>query len=110
MAYFLVGLRLPRPPRHLRRVYTVVEHLRPWSMVEVFLLGVLVACIKLIDLVHIEIGVAFYALGLLLLTMIAAEAALDDQAVWEEMERRGVPQAGIEHAAVALMAAEAGAI
>ena len=110
MAYVLIGLRLARPPRHIRRVFAIVERLRPWSMIEVFLLGVLVAYTKLIDLVHIEIGVALYALGLLLLTMIAAEAVLDDQAVWEEMERRGVPHAGIDHAAMALTAAEAGAV
>jgi len=35
--------------------------------------------------------VALYALGALLLTMIAADVLLDAQAVWEEMERRGLP-------------------
>jgi paraquat-inducible protein A len=101
MIYVLVGLRLPRPPRHVRRVFAMVEHLRPWSMVEVYLLGVAVAYTKLIDLVHIDLGVALYALFLLMLTMIAAEAVLDRQAVWEEMERRGVPRAPIDHAASA---------
>jgi paraquat-inducible protein A len=110
MAYVLIGLRLPSPPRHLRRVFAVVEHLRPWSMIEVFLLGVMVAYTKLIDLVHIEIGLALYALGLLVFTMIAAEAVLDRQSVWEEMERRGVPRARIDHAAAALAAPGAGAV
>ena len=110
MAYVLVGLRLPRSPRHIRRVYAWVEHLRPWSMVEVFLLGLLVAYTKLVDLVHIELGVALYAMGLLMLTMIAAEAVLDRQAVWEEMERRGVPHGDIDHAATALSAPDAGAL
>lgn len=110
MAYVLIGLRLPRPPRHIRRVYALVEHLRPWSMVEVFLLGVLVAYTKLIDLVHIEIGVALYAMALLMLTMIAAEAVLDRQAVWEEMERRGVPHGDIDHAATALASPAEGAL
>ncbi len=110
MVYVLVGLRLPRPPRHVRRVYALVEHLRPWSMVEVFLLGVLVAYTKLIDLVHIEIGVALYAMALLMLTMIAAEAVLDRQAVWDEMERRGVPHGDIDHAATALSGPANGAL
>jgi len=110
MAYVLIGLRLRRPPRHVRRVFAMVERLRPWSMIEVFLLGVLVAYTKLIDLAHIEIGVALYALGLLMLTMIAAQAVLDPQAVWEEMERRGVPDATLDHAAVALAAPGAGAV
>jgi paraquat-inducible protein A len=110
MAYVLGGLRLRRPPRHIRRVFALVEHLRPWSMIEVYLLGVAVAYTKLVDLVHIEIGAALYALGLLMLTMIAAEAALDRQAVWEEMERRGVPRAPINHAATALARPEDGAV
>ncbi|MBR0651636.1 paraquat-inducible protein A [Roseomonas terrae] len=110
MAYVLIGLRLPRPPRHVRRVYAWVEHLRPWSMVEVFLLGVLVAYTKLIDLVHIELGVALYAMALLMLTMIAAEAVLDRQAVWDEMERRGVPHGDIDHVATALRAPTGGAV
>lgn len=110
MCYVLLGLRLRRPPRHVRRVYAFVEHLRPWSMVEVFLLGVAVAYTKLIDLVHIELGLALYALALLMLTMIAAEAVLDRQAVWEEMERRGVPRDEIDHAAAALARREDGAV
>jgi len=110
MAYVLVGLRLARPPRHLRRVFAWVEHLRPWSMIEVYLLGVAVAYTKLIDLVHIDLGVALYALGLLMLTMIAADAALDRQVVWEEMERRGVPLRPIDHAATALARPEHGAV
>lgn len=110
MVYVLIGLRLRRPPRHIRSVFAFVEHLRPWSMVEVFLLGVFVAYTKLVDLVHIDVGLALYALGLLMLTMIAAEAVLDRQAVWEEMERRGVPHGRIDHAAVALATPAEGAV
>jgi paraquat-inducible protein A len=110
MAYVLGGLRLPRPPRHIRRVFALVEHLRPWSMIEVFLLGVFIAYTKLIELVHIEIGVALYALAVLMLAMIAAEAVLDRQSVWEEMERRGVPRDEIDHAAIAATAPGEGAV
>lgn len=90
MLYVLTGLRLPHPPRHIRTVFAWVEHLRPWSMIEVYLLGVFVAYVKLRAIVFIEIGTALYALGALLLTMIIADALLDAQAVWEEMERRGI--------------------
>jgi paraquat-inducible protein A len=98
--YILIGLGLRRPPRHLRRLFAWLEHLRPWSMVEVYLLGVFVAYVKLVDLVHIEIGPALYALGALMLTMVVADAVLDRQTVWEGMERRGSPDTGVDHAAV----------
>ena len=110
MTYVLAGLRMARPPRHIRRVYAWVEHLRPWSMIEVYLLGVFVAYTKLIDLVHIELGVALYALGILMFTMIAADAVLDRQVVWEEMERRGVPRDPLDHAALALVHTRDGAV
>ena len=92
MVYVLAGLRLRRPPRHLRWIFGWIEYLRPWSMIEVYLLGVFVAYVKLAGMVHIDIGVALYALGILMLTTVAADAVLDRQAVWEEMERRGIPE------------------
>jgi paraquat-inducible protein A len=110
MSYVLIGLRLANPPRHVRRVYAMVEHLRPWSMIEVYLLGIAVAYTKLVDLVHIDLGVALYALGLLMLTMVAADAMLDRQAVWDEMERRGVPPEPIDHRAAALATPAHGAV
>jgi paraquat-inducible protein A len=89
-AYVLIGLRLQRPPHHLRTVFAWIERLRPWAMVEVYLLGVFVAYVKLVDLVHIDIGVAIYALVALMVATVAADAMLDRHFVWEEMERRGV--------------------
>jgi paraquat-inducible protein A len=88
--YVLLGLRMHNPPRHLRAVYGMLTHLRPWSMIEVYLLGVFVAYTKLGALVTIDIGPAMYALGALLLTMIAADALVDPQAVWEAMDSRGL--------------------
>jgi paraquat-inducible protein A len=88
MTYVLAGLQLRRPWWHLRQVFAWIEWLRPWSMVEVYLLGVFVAYVKLIDLVHIELGPALYALGALMLAMVAADAVLDRQAVWEALDRQ----------------------
>ncbi len=88
--YVLAGVRMANPPRHLRAVYANLMHLRPWSMIEVYLLGVFVAYTKLGALVQIEIGPALYALGALLLVMVAADVLVDPQAVWEAMDSRGL--------------------
>jgi paraquat-inducible protein A len=97
--YVLLALRLQSPPRHIRRVFAWAMHLTPWSMIEIYLLGVFVAYVKLGALMRIEVGTALYALGGLLLAMVAADTMLERQAVWEEMERRGVPHAPIDQAA-----------
>ncbi|GAB0115966.1 paraquat-inducible membrane protein A [Acidisoma sp. 7E03] len=89
-AYVLIGLRLPRPPRHLPLIFGWVERLAAWSMVEVYLLGVFVAYVKLVDMVHIDVGYAVFALVALMVAMVAADATLDRHAVWEEIERRGI--------------------
>ncbi len=87
--YVLVGLRLPTPPPNLRGVFLFARKMGIWAMLEVLLLGVFVAYTKLGDLVHIDIGPAVYALGLLTVVTVWADTALDPDAVWEAIERRG---------------------
>ena len=90
VTYVIVCLRLARPPRHAALVFRCLERFRPWAMIEVYLLGVFVAYVKLIDLATIEIGVAFWSLAALMLVMVAIELVLDAGTVWQAMERRGL--------------------
>jgi len=86
--YVLAGLGMNEPHSSLRHVFVWVERLRPWSMIEVYLLGVFVAFVKLGDLVHLDTGPALYALGALTFTMIAADQVLDTHEVWERLDPR----------------------
>lgn len=86
--YVLAGLGQRVPHVTLRWVFVWVERLRPWSMIEVYLLGVFVAFVKLSDLVNIQTGPALYALGALTFTLIAADALLDTNEVWERLDPR----------------------
>ncbi len=86
MLVVLIGLRLNRPPTELRTVFAWVEHLRPWSMVEIYLLGLYVAYVRLSGIATVDLGPAVYALGGLMVVMVLADYTLDDQAVWEAME------------------------
>src|SRR5262249_42210054 len=94
--YVLGGLQLQRLPPNLRGVFRLARKVGTWSMLEVLLLGVFVAYTKLGDLVSIELGPAVYALGALTVVIVWAEAALDPQAVWEEIERRGQTHAPMQ--------------
>jgi paraquat-inducible protein A len=86
--YVLIRLREPRPPRHLRRVFALVEKLRPWSMIDVFVFGVFVAYVKLGDVVTIGLQAGVYALLALTFIIIWADSALDRQAVWDALDSR----------------------
>lgn len=85
--YVLLGLHMTRPPRHLRQVFVLVERLSPWSMIEVFVFGVLVAYVKLGDLVTIHLGTGIFALFVLTFVMVWADGALDRQAIWDALDR-----------------------
>jgi paraquat-inducible protein A len=63
----------------------LAEKLRPWSMIEVFILGVFVAYVKLGDLVHISLDTGVFALMALTITIIWADAALDREMIWERL-------------------------
>jgi paraquat-inducible protein A len=56
-------------------------------MMEIFLLGVLVAYTKLIDLATVEFGPSLIAFVGLILATIAADSALDPHDVWERLHR-----------------------
>jgi paraquat-inducible protein A len=96
LAWVMANLTRRQPPLHLARLFRWVEWLKPWSMVEVFLLGVFVAYTKLVDLARVDVGPAAYALGGLMLITAAIDNSLDPEAVWRRIDRRdrGLTPAG----------------
>ena len=86
--YVLLPLRLGRRLWGLARVFRATETMHPWAMMEVFLLGVIVAYVKLSDLATLELGVALFAFIALILVMIAADVALDPREVWDRLGRQ----------------------
>lgn len=86
MIAVLGGLRQRHRPPGIRAVFAWVEHLRPWSMVEILLLGLFVAYVRLADIARVEIGPAIVALGALTVVALMADTLLDPQAVWEALD------------------------
>jgi paraquat-inducible protein A len=72
-----------------RWVATLLRHhptTRTWSMLEVLMLGVLVALIKIAELATVIPGLALFALGGLIFLLAAMQASFDPRAVWERIE------------------------
>lgn len=84
----LAPLRLGRRPRYLTPLARLLGHIRPWAMMEVYLLAVLVAVVKLDQLADIELGLASYALVVLVFCLTAATAAFDPRLIWAATEDR----------------------
>ncbi len=83
--YVVLPLLAGRPAPATARVFRLLNHLRPWAMVEVFLLGLIVAYVKLSDIATVEIGPSLFALVGLMVTMTWAEAVLDPLDVWDRL-------------------------
>jgi paraquat-inducible protein A len=76
-----------RSLRGAEALYRLFGTLHPWVMTEIFLLGVLVAYTKLIDLATVVIGPSLLSFVALILAMILADAAVDPHQVWERLKR-----------------------
>lgn len=85
-AVVLLPLRLGlRPPHWAGRAFRLALSLTPWSMMEVFLLGVMVAMVKLADTADILLGPSLYAFGLLIPVLAWVSSALDPEVVWDRL-------------------------
>ncbi len=72
-SYVLIPLRAGRVPRGFVAAMHALRHTRPWSMVEVFMVGVLVSAVKLAADAQITPGIGLWGFALLtiLLTLLS---------------------------------------
>jgi paraquat-inducible protein A len=77
------GHRLPAS----RRILRMALCLRPWSMTEVFFLGILVSVVKLSGMATIIPGTALFAFLALVFSLAAVNSVVDAHTLWEEMDR-----------------------
>lgn len=82
MAYLLVPLRNGRVPHRLPTALRALQAVRPWGMVEVFILGLLVSLAKLAGMATVVPGIAFWSFGGLLMMIAAAVASFDARLIW----------------------------
>ena len=86
MLYILVPLQWGRQPRHLARVFGLIKLLKPWSMMEIFMLGILVSVFKLVKMATIIPGQALYAFFALIFVLAAMVLTLDEDMIWQQVE------------------------
>lgn len=65
-----------------------VTHLKPWAMLEVYLLGVIVTFAKLSAMAKLTLGPGCLAFVMLIITVTAAVSAFDAQQFWRMLDRR----------------------
>ena len=83
--YVLLPLKFNRTPWKMALVFRLSGGLAPWSMMEVFLIGVLVALVKLVGMAEVIPGLALWSFALMIIILAAASANLDPQIVWKRV-------------------------
>ncbi|MBU3029056.1 paraquat-inducible protein A [Paracoccus marinaquae] len=92
LVYTLVPLVKGRPPhRHAPAAFRWYEILGPWSMAEIFLIGTSVALVKIVGMVTVHLGPAFWAFGALILVNLASRSFMCHTTIWDAMEDAGLP-------------------
>ncbi len=87
LLYVLLPLKFDTAPWKLPASYRVIEILGPWSMLEVYLLGAIVAVVKLSGMADIGLGFGFHAFAGLIIVTTAAGAVFDPRLVWNRLAR-----------------------
>jgi paraquat-inducible protein A len=84
--YVILPLKRGRVAPRMEEVFRLLLHTRAWSMMEIFLLGILVAFVKLSGMAQIVPGIALWAFGCLVVTLAWSGSALEPRVVWDRAE------------------------
>jgi paraquat-inducible protein A len=90
LAWVLLHARKGRRAPGFRMAMKALVRLRPWSMLEVALIGILVSVIKLAGFLHVIPGVGLWSIGVLTV-LLALIAGPDTRLLWELTEAGGRP-------------------
>jgi paraquat-inducible protein A len=66
-------------------LYRIYHHLRDWGMLEVYLMGVLVAIVKLADMAAITVGLGLVCFVSLLLIQVWLEVVMSPHQIWQAL-------------------------
>ncbi|SNS52900.1 paraquat-inducible protein A [Noviherbaspirillum humi] len=89
LLYMLVPLRLGRVTLDLPLAFRLLLMLHPWSMMEVFLLAILVTLVKLADIATIVPGISLWSFAALIVLFTGISATFSVRDFWTWVAERG---------------------
>ncbi|PRY80217.1 paraquat-inducible protein A [Yoonia maritima] len=88
LIYALGPLVREQPPRAgAKRAFGLAERLRPWSMAEIFIVGVTVALVKVAGLAAVTVGPAFWAFAGVVIITVLKDQMICRYSIWEALEQ-----------------------
>ncbi len=86
MLTVLIAARRPPAPHWVGEMLRWAQSMQPWSMIEVMMLGILVALIKIAELATVDPGIGMVAVGVLVVLFPAIMVTFDPREVWKRVE------------------------
>ena len=80
-------VREEKPRQGARKAFALAERLRPWSMAEIFIVGVTVALIKVAGLAVVTIGPAFWAFAGVVVITVLKDQMICRYSIWEALDK-----------------------
>jgi len=88
LLYMLVPMRAGRQAPGTGNLFRFLTHVRPWTLVEVFMLGAVVALVRVAQYAQVLPGVSLWSYALLMLTLAALTHYTSPQQFWRWAEGR----------------------
>jgi paraquat-inducible protein A len=86
LLYLLIPLRRKQQAPGQDTLFRLVSQVRPWTFIEVFMLGALVALVRVAAYARVIPGVALWSCGLLMLTLAALTSRTSAAQFWRWVE------------------------
>ena len=87
LLYIFIPLKFNLQSRFAVPVFRLLGQIKPWSMMEIYMLGILVSIVKLAKMATIVPGLAVIAFGILIFVLAFALSAVDHHMVWDRLGR-----------------------
>ena len=82
---YTVAQRSPHNPHERERLYRITEFIGRWSMVDVFVVAILVGLVKFGGLMSIAAGPAAVSVGLMVILTMFAAHAFEPKLIWDRL-------------------------
>jgi paraquat-inducible protein A len=84
--YVLLPLRHRRRAKRQNELFRTLTRLRPWALPEVFMLGALVAFVKLSALAQVIPGISLFCYGAFMFSLAALTSITPTEQFWHWVE------------------------
>ena len=85
LIYLLTPLQLNRKLPGMAQAMALYQRIDEWGMLDIFMLGILVALTKISDIAHVELGMGLAAFIGLFVTTVTISVTLDPHAIWKRL-------------------------